>query len=183
MELGGSIRKPNESNPRANHSTESSQKALKYWLGILGETYKHRWSPPALLAYRFSLEDLTADQIERGCKRVLQTWTLATMPPPGSIRECVFAAKVSEDREEYLGVPQLTYPAITQEEREAALAEADYQERKQKALNSQIRIVADQKIRQVKPASDGEVLATNERLDELNRQKQEILRRFPGSAA
>jgi hypothetical protein len=159
---------------------KSSLKALEHWLGILGETYRHRWNSVSLSAYRMSLDDLSEADVERASRRVLQTWTLATMPPPGFIRQC---ADESADREraQYLGVPQLVYPEISQEERDEILADPEYQRLKREALAAQARTVQRLKLPRVS-GLDGLVLATNERLDELERQKREILARFGKTA-
>jgi hypothetical protein len=65
--------------------------------------------------YVEALSDLTPDQIEAGCAEA--TRIAEQFPKPGHIRAAVPPLHYT-----FLGLPQLTYPVIPQEEREEALA-------------------------------------------------------------
>jgi hypothetical protein len=162
-------------------TTSSSQRpsptddALKYWLAVLAHTYKHRWAGDAIGGYKVGLEGLSADEIEEACKRTLQTWMFATMPPPGFIRAALRQSLAGTMVERPLGA--IDYPDVSQEERDAALASPEYQE-----LKAKIEIVRTQKRPPQASGRDGLVIARRDRVEELERQKKEILSKTPLSA-
>jgi hypothetical protein len=68
----------------------------------------------AVAAYQEALSDLTSEQIEAGCAEAIKT--AEQFPKPGHIRAAVPAVHGG-----FLGLPQLTYPETSEEEREEAL--------------------------------------------------------------
>lgn len=121
--------------------------------------------------YKMALGDLTAAELEMGCKRVLRTWTYSGMPPPGFIRTCV----ADEMRE------QISKRPISREAPPERLTEAESLQ-----LLDEMK-VAGEKLRGVLAKVAGSmhkdltrvyrqhlVIATRERIAELNEQKKII---------
>jgi hypothetical protein len=172
--MPGSIEMTNGKEEQPQRSTLFSQ-TLKRWLAMLAETFQRNSSLSVLQvkAYEVALADLSVAQLNQACEKTLRTWTFVAMPPPGFIRECV--DRQASDAEEYLGLPQLTYPDVTPEEREAALNDPEYQE-----FRAKIHVVAEQKRLSSKPRAETDhlVIADNERLHELDRQREYIRRKY-----
>lgn len=179
--MAGLIKSSKDDKPQKNPPEKSSLKTIEQWLLFLGETYGHKWNAVSMSGYRFALEDLTPEQLDRACKETLRTWQSNSMPAPGFVRSCL--KNHAGRREEFLGVPQLTYPEISQEERDAAIDDPEYQATKQKALEAEIHIVAKKKASPARPAKPMNALLRDERIDELEKQRQEILERFPAKAS
>lgn len=79
----------------------------------------HPVSKVQTAVYLESLSDLSPEQLEAACKEA--TKTAEQFPKPGHIRGAV---RAHLDRNvEFLGLPMLRYPEISQEEREAAIKE------------------------------------------------------------
>jgi len=68
---------------------------------------------PALPVYLEALSDLGPAMIEAGCIEI--TKRMRRFPAPGDIRESIPA------RQEYAGLPQLTYPEVSKTERDEAI--------------------------------------------------------------
>lgn len=66
------------------------------------------------MVYLEALADLSPAQIDRGCQEAIKS--AEQFPKPGHIR-----AAIPIDRSTFLGPPMLTYPEISEEEREEAL--------------------------------------------------------------
>jgi hypothetical protein len=92
---------------------------LKKHLAILSEHYRQPISELSVVAYAEDLSSLTSDQLDAACQRARQTSEF--MPVSAAILKAHEELRATH-RQEYLGVPLLEYPAITQEERDAALA-------------------------------------------------------------
>jgi hypothetical protein len=92
-------------------SADVLSKFFRRWAVIFPN---HPTGGEALAYYLEALSDLTADQIEAGCAEAIKT--AEQFPKPGHIRAVVPAVQHI-----FLGVPQLTYPAVSPEEREEAL--------------------------------------------------------------
>jgi hypothetical protein len=74
----------------------------------------HPTGGQAVAHYLEALSDLSPDQIESGCAEAIKT--AEQFPKPGHIR-----AAVPVVHGVFLGLPQLSYPEISKEEREEAL--------------------------------------------------------------
>ncbi len=81
------------------------------------EHYRQPMSELSVLAYAEDLSDLTPDQLDAACIEARRTSEF--MPVSATIRNCHLKIRSSEPV--LLGPPQLTYPEISQEEREEAL--------------------------------------------------------------
>ena len=92
-------------------SADVLSKFFRKWAVIFPN---HPTGGQALALYLEALKDLTPDQIEAGCREASKT--AEQFPKPGHIRAAVPAV-----RSAFLGLPQLTYPRISEEEREEAL--------------------------------------------------------------
>ena len=170
--MAGLIAMKKESAEPQLRSTECSL-SLKRWLAIFGETFQHSssLSEPQIAAYEIVLRDLTVEELNSACEKTLQTWTFATMPPPAFIRNCapgpVFDLPLSEHRK-----------PLTPEENEKLWQEARARgEAYRKRVHEFSLTVTDlhSAAVRVEPAP---VVATNERLDLLEKQKRDVLTRF-----
>lgn len=92
-------------------SADVLSKFFRRWAVIFPN---HPTGKQAVMLYLEALNDLTPDQIEAGCTEA--TKVAEQFPKPGHIR----AAVPTVDRV-FLGPPRLTYPEVSQEERESAL--------------------------------------------------------------
>jgi len=72
---------------------------------------------PALPVYLEALSDLNPEQMAMGCAGA--TKRMERFPTPGHIRSCV------PYNHEYAGLPALTYPPVSQEERDEAIKAAE----------------------------------------------------------
>jgi hypothetical protein len=91
---------------------------LKKHLAILSEHYRQPISELSVIAYAEDLSGLTPDQLDAACQRARQISEF--MPVSAAILQAHRELQASH-RQEYLGVPLLEYPPVTQEERDAAL--------------------------------------------------------------
>jgi hypothetical protein len=94
-----------------------------------------------IATYLEALDNLTHEELEHGCRECSRN--MEYFPKPGHIRK---AGEGSQDREEYLGLPQLKYPDVDPAEREAALQSPEYKAYRAKldevlGKNKTIRIV------------------------------------------
>jgi len=140
---------------------------------MFGETFQRSSSLSELQvkAYEVALADLSVDQLNQACEKTLRAWTLVAMPPPGFIRECVPSEPLSE-----------SCPAkpITSEERERQWESARAAGEKYRAnIQERVLTIADLSKTVVKP-EPVRVIATNERLELLARQKREIEAKYGG---
>ena len=112
-----------------NHSTKGEVKnrpkpSTKLWdvlrkhLAVFSEHYRQPVSELSVIAYAEDLADLTAEQLDAACNEARRTSEF--MPVSATIRA---AHEKRRKRNEtiYLGPPMLTYPEVSQAEREAAL--------------------------------------------------------------
>lgn len=159
-------------------------RTLKHWLLILQATYTRTpLSEEQIFGYGMGLEDLTDRELEIGMRRVLRTWNFVAMPPPAFVRECVAGAMEEERnhvaaerirRERVFEVPM---PRLTLEE-----AWEDWDETQKLSAEYRVRlgIVKHETKAVVKKAEGNDlVLATNERLRELEKQKQLVMTKYP----
>jgi hypothetical protein len=137
---------------------------LKKWLATFGETYDRSWSDLALKAYELALNDLTPRELNLACEKALRTWTLAAMPPPGFIREA-------------LAIALAELPVRTDTPEEIARAERQFELAREAGESYRAKIAAlvaePLPAKPVKP--DLVVVARPERVQELDRQREEIL--------
>jgi hypothetical protein len=80
-----------------------------------------------IATYLEALDNLTHEELEHGCRECSRN--MEYFPKPGHIRK---AGEGSQDREEYLGLPQLKYPDVDPAERDAALQSPEYKAYKAK---------------------------------------------------
>jgi hypothetical protein len=92
-------------------SADVLSKYFRKWAVIFPN---HPTGAQAVALYLELLSDLTPDQIEAGCGEAGKT--AEQFPKPGHIRAAVPAVHSA-----FLGLPQLTYPRVSEEEREEAL--------------------------------------------------------------
>jgi len=92
-------------------SADVLSKFFRKWAVIFPN---HPTGAQAVALYLETLNDLTPDQIEAGCREAAKT--AEQFPKPGHIRAAVPAV-----HSVFLGLPQLTYARISEEEREEAL--------------------------------------------------------------
>lgn len=98
-------------------------------MAIFVEHYRQPISELSTLAFYEGLKDLSPREMEAACQEALRTSEF--MPVVATIRQSLERVRASRaDREEYAGVPLLTYPEVSQEERERALAETEETKRK-----------------------------------------------------
>jgi hypothetical protein len=93
--------------------------ALRKNLAILGEHYRQPITKLSVIAYAEDLRGLTPAELDAACVRARQTSEF--MPVSAAILKA--HREIQESRRgEFLGVPLIEYPPITQEERNEALA-------------------------------------------------------------
>ena len=114
MENRSLLQSGTSAEPRKNlaKSADVLSRFFKKWTVIFPN---HPTGAQAVAIYLDALSDLTADQIEAGCIEAGKT--AEQFPKPGHIRNAVPATTHGS----FLGLPQLTYPEVSQEERDAAL--------------------------------------------------------------
>lgn len=95
-------------------------------LAILGEHYHQPISKLSIVAYAEDLRGLTPDQLDAAFVRARQTSIF--MPVSATILKA--HRELQESRAEFLGVPLLEYPSITQAERDEALKFSEELKRK-----------------------------------------------------
>ena len=76
-----------------------------------------------IAVYLEALDDLTPEQIDRGCREA--TRTAEQLPKPGHIRAGLKAIGAQQSQQVFLGPQLLAYPRISQEERDEALARSE----------------------------------------------------------
>lgn len=97
---------------------------MKEWLLTFAEHYRQPISERSALAYFEGLRDIGPEDMEAACKHAFETSEF--MPVVAKIREALEEVRrASVGQEQYLGVPLLDYPKISQTERDAAIAESE----------------------------------------------------------
>lgn len=91
---------------------------MKKHLAILSEHYRQPISELSVIAYAEDLSGLTAQQLDGACQRARRTSEF--MPVSAAILKAHEELQGSRG-DEYLGVPLIEYPPVTQEDRDAAL--------------------------------------------------------------
>jgi hypothetical protein len=89
--------------------------------GGISEHYRQPVNELSVMAYAEDLAKLTPEQLDRACLEARRTSEF--MPVSAAILKCheQIERRAANDRSAFLGVPQPTYPKVSQEEREAAL--------------------------------------------------------------
>jgi hypothetical protein len=111
---------PLMTNDDVNRQRLSSQRTIvlvrwfKTWMDMFPS---HQITQNQMNGYLEALDDLTPEQIDVGCREASRTTEV--FPKPAHIRAAMHTYYGQETV--YSGPPQLTYPEISQEEREAAL--------------------------------------------------------------
>ena len=104
-------------NPRKRFA--ESTKVLTSWFQKWNHAFpSHGVTELQIAVYVEALDDLSPEQIDRGCREA--TRTAEQLPKPGHIRTALLNAE-AESRFVGLGLPLLAYPEISQEERDEAL--------------------------------------------------------------
>jgi hypothetical protein len=160
-------------NGRTEPPPRSNGHSLKRWLAIFGETFQHNSSLSALqiAAYDMALRDLSVEELDAACGKTLQTWTFVAMPPPAFIRNCVPRPVV--DLSTFESREPLS-PAEAEKQWQEARARGEAYRKRVHEFSLTVTDLQSTAVR-VEPAL---VVATNERLDLLEKQKQEVLTRF-----
>jgi hypothetical protein len=99
--MAGLIATMNGKSEMQKSSTDFTRR-LKRWVAMFAETFQRNTSLSELQtkSYEMALCDLSVAELDAACEKTLRTWTLATMPPPGFIRECLpqDARRVASDQ-------------------------------------------------------------------------------------
>lgn len=109
--------KNEHSESRKRHLQKSVEILTRWFLKWSAVFPNHPVTKLQTATYAEALIDLSAEQLEHGCKKAGEE--MQQFPKPGHIRHG--AADFSAEREDYLGPPQLTYPDVTQAERDEAV--------------------------------------------------------------
>src|SRR6266404_1972145 len=122
-------------NPLQKREAENPPKLSKTFLDVLkrnlavfAEHYRQPISELSTIAYRDDLADLTPAELEAACIHARKTSEF--MPTSAAVLKA-HEELCGSGQEEYLGVPQIDYPPVTQEERDAAL---EYSEKLKETL-------------------------------------------------
>lgn len=125
--------------------------------------------------YEIALMDLTAKELDAGCKRVLRTWGYTSMPPPAFIRECV-ADELREEMSRRPPIREAPPPKLTEAE---ALEMVEEMEAARKQMHASLATVAATMDRGLKKVyREHLVIATRERVAKLNEQKKLIEEKY-----
>lgn len=149
---------------------------LTGWLRILADTFpKSSLGKDQIKGYEIGLEELSEHELNIGFRRALRIWKFTVMPPPAYIRECAAAMLEQENihkrAEEQKAKEYTVYRRLTLEEAWEDWEEVQRVEEEWRARFG--RVKAEKK---PPPRPEAElVLATNERLRELEAQKKQIL--------
>lgn len=104
-------------NPRKRFA--ESTKVLTSWFQKWNHAFpSHGVTELQIAVYLEALDDLSPEQIDRGCREA--TRAAEQLPKPGHIRAALLKAE-AESRFTGLGPPLLAYAEISQEERDEAL--------------------------------------------------------------
>lgn len=113
-----------ETSEKRRKAAAESANVLRVYFAKWQRVFPSQPMLPALPVYLEALSDLSPGMLEEGCKEASKRMT--RFPAPGHIREAI------PSRQEYAGPPALTYPEVSQEEREQAIA--DTQEFKRRIM-------------------------------------------------
>jgi hypothetical protein len=168
--MAGLIAMRNESAEQRPRSTEHSL-SLKEWLALLAETFQKNstLSDLQIKGYQIALHPLTPTEIHAACEQTLATWTLVAMPPPAVILEAHKTLQSTARVESHRWVNN--QPSDEELHRRGLEYCASVKER--------TLTIADLSKTAVKPEPTP-IIATKERLDELEHQKAEVLAKYGG---
>jgi len=123
------------------------------------------------------LEDLSAHELEIGCRRLLRRWNYTTMPPPAYIRECVAGAM--EEERDFNSIHKERRPELPRLTVEQAWAEWEECLQINKMMREKFGIIERKQNAELKKVYTQDlVLARPERLAELEKQKEEVLEKY-----
>lgn len=168
--MAGLIAMRSEGAEQRPRSTELSL-SLKEWLGLLAETFQKNstLSDLQIRGYQMILLELTPTEINAACQQTLSTWTFVAMPPPAVILE---AHKLLQSTARVESLRWLDNQPSDEELHRRGLEYCA-------SVKERTLTIADLSKTAVK-AEPIPIIATKERLAELEQQKREVLAKYGG---